>query len=459
MEFIGSIFWFLVALGLLITFHEYGHFWVARRMGVRVLRFSVGFGRPLWRRVGQDGTEYVVAAIPLGGYVKMLDEREAEVPDHLLDQAFNRKPVWPRIAIVAAGPIFNLIFAVAAFWLMFMIGISDNKPIIGEVSGIAETSGLEYQQQIVAIDDQPVGTWTHAIMGLLGSTLDRNPVTLTLQDPDGREVQRVLALDRLPDQIDEERILETIGIQPWRLPLTPVIGEVPADGPAAAAGVQVGDEIASIAGQPVSDWNKIGPLIDEHGRAGQPLAVEVWRNDRRVSLEITPRQATEGANKGNLIIGVGTGQIELTDEQRAELEHAFTLLRYGPVAALGQAVRESWRITSTTLGMLARMVTGKASLKNISGPISIARLANDSARLGLTRFLFFLGLISLSLAILNLLPIPVLDGGHLMYYLIELVKGTPVSERTQIAGQYVGLLLLAGLMSMAFINDILRLMP
>jgi regulator of sigma E protease len=454
-EVIGSIWWLLVTLGLLITFHEFGHFWVARKLGVGVLRFSVGFGKPLWSRRGKDGTEYVVAAIPLGGYVKMLDEREGEVPEEDLGKAFNRKPVWTRIAIVGAGPVFNLVFAVFAFWLMFMVGIPEMRPVVGEVSGIAAEAGILPGDELIALDDETTRTWSHAIIGLVTYALDRDKVNVTVQDAEGRQSQHLLDLSRLEPDFNEEDTLEAIGLHPWQLEIPPVIGEVTAGSPAFSAGLHSGDRIVSIAGEDVISWSWIGHLVQEHGQDNQPLAVSVERNGALFELEVSPRREKSGISSGRLILGVTNA--EISAEQRATLDRAVIMLRHGPLAGLTAAVGETWRLTGATFGMLARMITGKASVRNLSGPISIARFANASASRGLSNFLFFLGAISLSLGILNLLPIPVLDGGHLLYYLIELIKGSPVSDQVQVAGQYFGLMALAGLMSLAFVNDILRL--
>jgi regulator of sigma E protease len=454
-EVLGSIWWLLVALGLLITFHEFGHFWVARKLGVRVLRFSVGFGKAIWSRRGADGTEYVIAAIPLGGYVKMLDEREGEVPQDELGQAFNRKPVWTRIAIVAAGPVFNLIFAVLAFWLMFLVGIPESRPVIGAVSGIAAEAGIEPGDTIVAVDSLDTRAWSHTVLELVAHALDREATMVTVENADGVRSEHILDLAALGPDFSEEKTLQAIGIEPWRLNIPPVIGEVSDSSPASRAGLYAGDRIVSIDGEEVNSWSWIGQLVQTHGTEGEPLAVTVDRDGVLLELEVRPRREKSGFFSSRLLLGVTNA--EISSEQRAMLERAAIVLRLGPVESLGAAVKETWRLTGSTLGLLGRMVTGKASVKNLSGPISIAQFANSSASAGLSHFLFFLGAISLSLGILNLLPIPVLDGGHLFYYLIELVKGSPVSEQVQVAGQYFGLIALAGLMSLAFINDILRL--
>ncbi len=454
LDILGPIVWLVVALGILITFHEFGHFWVARRCGVRVLRFSVGFGPAVWSRTASDGTEYRVAAVPLGGYVKMLDEREAPVPPEEREQAFNNKPVGQRIAIVAAGPVFNLIFAVAAFWLMFVIGTPEMRPVIGDTSGIAAEAGLEEHDMIMRVGNRDTQTWTHALLGLIPPALDRQPVRVELERPDGLRRETTLALDRLGPEFDEERTLELVGITRWQPDLPARIGEVGEDSPAARAGIEPGDRVRAINDDPVESWRDIARLVPEHGldEAGQPreMRIELEQAGRTRHITIAPE-----ISSGRPVIGVQAAEPDA--QTQALMERAFTILRHDPASAVGEAVGETWRLTTATLGILGRMITGKASLSNIAGPITIARMAHSSALLGFSRFLFFLGLISLSLAIINLLPIPMLDGGHLMYYLVEIIKGSPVSQQTQIAGQYIGLLLVIALMSLAIFNDILRL--
>jgi regulator of sigma E protease len=385
----------------------------------------------------------------------MLDEREGEVSESDLGQAFNRKSVWARIAIVSAGPVFNLIFTLLAFWLMFLVGIPESRPIIGEVSGIAASAGIESGDRIVALNGENTDTWSHAILGLIAPALDRDKVSVKLEAANGEQRQVVLDLGQLNSDFQEEKTLEGIGITPWRASLPAIVGEVSADSPAYRAGLKVGDRILSIGGEPVADWAWVGALVQKHGVAGEPLKVTVERAGGELELSVNPTERTEGTFSKRLILGV-TNKPADTDLQ-AKLGRAYFLHQYGVFGGLNAAASEMWRLTGSTLGLLGRMLTGSASVKNLSGPISIAQFANSSANAGISSFLFFLGAISLSLGILNLLPIPVLDGGHLLYYLIELVKGSPVSEQIQAKGQYIGLLALMGLMGIAFFNDILRL--
>ena len=452
-EVLSSIWWLIVALGVLVTFHEFGHYWVARRCGVRVLRFSVGFGRALWSRRGKDGTEYVIAAIPLGGYVKMLDEREADVEEHDLPHAFNRKPVGQRIAIVSAGPIFNLLFTVLAFWLMFIFGIPEARPIVGEVNGIAASAGMHPEDEIIALDGDRTQTWSHAILSLVTHALDRDVVRVELESKSGDRREVTLDLSGLGEDFKEERTLEAIGIRPWRAIIPAVIGEISSDSAAQVAGFKVGDRIIRIADEEVPDWSWVGHLVQKHGPG--PMTVTVERAGGTLDLEVTARKQKTGFFNSRLLLGVTNQAADA--ETIAALERAYMIMSFGPIEGFSAAMKETWRLTRATLGLLGRMVTGSASVRNISGPIGIAQFASDSANAGLSNFLFFLGLISLSLGILNLLPIPVLDGGHLLYYLIELIKGSPVSDQVQATGQYIGLVALFGLISLGIVNDILRL--
>lgn len=460
-NFLTHAWWLILVLGVLITFHEFGHFWIARKAGVKVQRFSVGFGRPLFTRKDKHGTEFVIAALPLGGYVKMLDEREAPVATHELDGAFNRKSLGARSAIIAAGPIFNLIFAFFAFWVMFLIGIDEPKTIVGTPTGLAAEAGIEPGDQIVAIDDRKVETWTHVLLGLIGTALDSGTASIETQNENGIRKTHSLNFANVGEKIDEPRLLTQIGLNPWRptFALRNELGAIGEGMPAEQAGLRAGDEIVQIAGQPVADWNEIVSVLDTNAKPGEPLMVRYLRDGTARDVSITPVSVDAGGQQRTQI-GIGPVQT-LTEQEQARFDaewdaHSF-IWRHGPISAVGASLDELWQFTTGTLGMLGRMITGKASLQNLSGPITIASLAKRSADLGLTTFLRLLALISLSLAILNLLPIPMLDGGLLFYNLIEWLTGKPVSENIQMIGQGIGVLMLACLMGLAFYNDIARL--
>ena len=442
--FFGSIFWLLVTLGVLVTFHEFGHYWVARRCGVKVLRFSVGFGSAIWKRIGKDGTEYQIAAIPLGGYVKMLDAREGEVDPALLDQEFTGKSVWKRIAIVAAGPGFNLIFTIVAFWVMFMLGKPDIAPVVTAApQTMAAQAGIRNGDRILAVDGKQVETFSDTMEAIANGMLGRTPLPLTLRDPDGTQRTITLPLNQLPAGQDLGQYLDKLGLDPASPPA--VVDKVNAGLPAAAAGMQNGDRIVSLNGTPIADWVAFTKLLHEVAAKSPQLAIVVERAGKQIPLAVTARYESVQGQPQNWIIGIEGAARETV------MQH------FGPVRAFSESLKSTWDRAATTFNMIGKLVTGQASTKNLSGVVGIAQVANASASLGLTRFLEFLGLVSLSLAILNLLPIPVLDGGHLLYYLIELVKGSPVSERVMMAGQYVGLALLLTMMGLAFYNDIHRI--
>ncbi|MEO7067345.1 MAG: RIP metalloprotease RseP [Rhodanobacter sp.] len=444
-SFLGSTFWLLVTLGILVTFHEFGHYWVARRCGVKVLRFSVGFGRALWKHIGRDGTEYWIAAIPLGGYVKMLDAREGEVDPALRDQEFTGKSIWKRIAIVAAGPGFNLIFTLAAFWLMFMLGRPDVAPVITATpQSMAAIAGVQPGDRIISVGGRAVATWSDSMEMVANALLGRNPLPLVVRDHDGQSRQLVLPLNQLPPGLPVGQYFGKLGLQ---LAAPPAIAAAVVPGqPAALAGMQSGDRVISVNGQPAGDFVAFGKLVQTEAAKSPTLALVLKRAGKPIKLDVTVKWESLQGQPQKWVMGVAAPALELAT------------VRYGPIKAVGAAFATTWRNTTQTFGMLGKMLDGQASTRNLSGVIGIASVANASAHMGLPWFLQFLALVSLSLAILNLLPIPVLDGGHLLYYLVELVKGSPVSEQTMIVGQYIGLTLLFGLMGLAFFNDIQRML-
>ena len=449
LNILGSVWWMIVTLGVLVTFHEFGHFWVARRCGVKVLRFSIGFGKPIKSWYGNDGTEYCVAWIPLGGYVKMLDAREGEVPPADQPREFTGKPIWQRILIVLAGPGFNLIFAVAAFWAMLVIGKPDFQPLVGDVSHLAAQAGIQRGDRVLSVNGEAISNWTDLGLALDNAAQTRTPTLLKVRTPSGAVETHVLHFDKLPPHPGDQAIVEQTGMMPLQRSLPPVIGEVDADSAAQAAGLQPGDRILSVNGNSINDWNQLTDITRKDGGPNRRLSMAIERDGKRMSLSLQPRLTTvQGVGK---IWAIGI-------LPRVTTASYDTVLRRGPLQAVPAAVGQMWDLTTTTVQMLGRMLTGEASLSNLSGPISIAQYAQTSAQMGPAWFLYFLGIISLSLGIMNLLPIPILDGGHLLYYLIELVKGSPLSEGAMAAGQYMGMALLVMLMGLAFYNDILRVL-
>lgn len=447
-EILGSLWWLVISIGLLVTFHEFGHFWVARRCGVKVIRFSVGLGKPIWSRMGKDGVEYAIGAFPLGGYVKMFGEREYEVTEALKPYSFDHKPVWQRMAIVFAGPAVNLVLCVAFLWGMFVIGRPDYAPVVGTSTGIAAESGLRRGDTIQAIGERATPTWSEVQMALIPHALDREDVAVEVRAQNGSPQTRTLRLSRLPAGFDERRAVQAIGLGGRHELIPALVGRVEPDS-AAWRVLAEGDRITALDGDPIASWNDLPAAVARLGERGGKAMIEVQRNGDRLALEIQPRQMKR--DNGETFWGLGVAVAAPAPPQRD------AVLRYGPVAAVPAALRESWHQAGELFAMIGRAFTGRVSLQNtVAGPVTIGRAANAYANNGPAWYLQLLAMLSLSLGILNLLPIPILDGGHLLYYLIELVKGSPVSERAMAAGHFVGLALIASLMGLAFYNDILN---
>ncbi|KAB7627923.1 RIP metalloprotease RseP [Alkalilimnicola sp. S0819] len=451
MSALTSLLSFVVAIGVLVTVHEFGHYWVARRMGVKVLRFSVGFGRPLLRWVrGADRTEYVISAIPLGGYVKMLDEREGPVAEEEAHRAFNRKSLGARSAVVVAGPLFNFAFALLAYWLVFLTGSTVLRPVVDAPPphSPAAVAELRAGDEILRVDGEIVRSWEEALFTLLERGLGGKVLALQVESAEG--ARRELRLP-MPDGLlrEEGDVLARLGLRPWRPVLAPVFAEVRADTPAAAAGLRAGDRVLAANGEPIADWTALVRYLE--ARPGGQVRLSLRRDgaaiERQVTLEAVERDGRQVGRLG-VIPEVPEG---LYDRVRAEV-------RYGPLEAVSKSARATWQASALTVKVLGRMLIGDASLKNLSGPINIAQYAGESASLGLAPFLKFLAIISISLGILNLLPVPVLDGGHLLYFGIEALRGRPLSEQAQLLGQQIGMALLLMLMALAFYNDIVRLL-
>ena len=440
----------LVALGVLVTFHEFGHFWVARRCGVKVLRFSVGFGMPLLRWHDRKGTEYVLAAIPLGGYVKMLDEREGDVPPELVDQSFNRKSVYQRIAIVIAGPVANFLLAIVFFWVLAMLGSQQVRPVIGgvEAGSIAEKAGLASGQEIVSVDGEATTGWSSVNLQLVRRLGETGSIALKVREQ-GSDVDtaRALVLDNWLKGADEPDPIRSLGIRPWRPALAPVLAELDPKGPAQAAGLKTGDRLLALDGQPLNEWQQVVDWV--RVRPDTRISLTVERDGAKIDVPVTLVAHGEGkAATGYL--GAGVKGVDWPPEMLREVS-------YGPLAAVAEGARRTWTMSVLTLDSLKKMLFGELSVKNLSGPITIAKVAGASAQSGVGDFLNFLAYLSISLGVLNLLPIPVLDGGHLLFYLVEWVRGRPLSEKVQGWGGQIGISLVVGVMLLALVNDLGRL--
>jgi len=455
MQAIESVISLIITLGILVTIHEYGHYWVAKRCGVKVLRFSVGFGRALYTWRNREGTEFCIAAIPLGGYVKMLDEREAPVDEGDKPLAFNNKPVGQRIAIASAGPIANFIFAVFAYWLMFMMGYNVVKPIIGEVEkdSIAYEAGVSAGQEVKSLGGRPVDGWRDLGIALVNYVGDSTTVDLHAREENGAAHQYYLKLDNWLLNEEPGNLIESIGIVPLRPHIPATLETIVAQSPAQSAGLLSGDTVVEADGEKIGGWFDLVRVIERS--PAKEIGLDIERPDpnggfTRMTVLVIPNsiQTEKGDTVGRL--GVGPAPFKYPEDMIRTVQH-------GPVDAMVKAADQTWADVTMTLNAIRKMVVGLLSLANLSGPITIAQVASQSISSGAESFLSFLALLSVSLGVLNLLPIPVLDGGHILYYVLEGIRGKPIPESWQVIGLKIGLTLVFSLMAIAFYNDIMRL--
>jgi regulator of sigma E protease len=443
---------FLVAIGILVAVHEFGHYWVAKKLGFKVLRFSIGFGKPLLMRVGKDAdrTEYCLAAIPLGGYVKLLDEREGEVSAGELHRSFTRRPVLHRIAVLLAGPAMNLLFAAVLYAILAMVGTQIVKPVVGQVrlDSPAAMAGLQRGDQIVRVGDRNVGDTEELQIALIRQFSDDGVIPLRVRRDGGERTLTLRVRDDRRAMTEPGKLLPGLGFDLATWNAATLVHEAPEGSAGARAGLRVGDRLLAVDGQPVA--NRIEFISQVSGAPGRDISIEVERGGQRLRIvAAVPRVIEQGRPIGRL-------GITLEEGPQSWPPGLVETHRSGPIDAMVGGVAKTWEMSSLTVQMLWRIVTGQVSAKNISGPISIAEFAGISAYLGLTAFLAFLAIISVSLGVLNLMPVPLLDGGQVVYQVVEAIKGTPLSERAQLFGQQVGIALLVVLMSLAFYNDISR---
>ena len=450
MSILWSLAAFIIALGILITVHEFGHFWVARRCGVRVERFSIGFGKALWRRTDRQGTEYVIALIPLGGYVKMLDERVEAVAPELRHQSFNNKTVLQRAAIVSAGPIANFLFAVIAYWLVFIIGVPSVRPVVGDISpqSIAAQANISPGMELKSVDGIETPDWDSVRLALVGKIGDKQTQVGVAPFGSANVVQKTLDLQQWQFEPDKQDPVVALGIIPRGPQIESVLAEVQTGSAAQKAGLQAGDSIVKVGGQPLDRWQTF--VLQVRDNPGKPLVLDIERGGTPLSLTLIPDTKSVGENRSEGFAGVVPKVIPLPDEYR-------TIRQYDPFTAFYQAGDKTWQLMRLTVSMLGKLITGDVKLNNLSGPISIAQGAGVSAEYGLVYYLMFLALISVNLGIINLFPLPVLDGGHLLFLAIEKLKGGPVSERVQDFSYRIGSILLVLLMGLALFNDFSRL--
>jgi regulator of sigma E protease len=444
-----TIFWTIVAIGLLVTVHEFGHFWVARKLGVRVLRFSVGFGSPLWKRTARDGVEYVIAAIPLGGYVKMLDEREGGVDEAELPRAFNRQKLSVRTAIVLAGPVANLIFAVFAYWAVFLSGETGLKPILDAPTqnSAAAAAGFRSGDEIIAIGGEPANSWERVIYQLVEYAVDDKAAPVSVIGEDGLQRELYLPAESLLALTESQGAVSQIGLL-QKLPEIPaVIGAVVTDSPAQAAGFQSGDRVAGVNGKPIQDWHAWSREIREN--PGRGLEVEVERDGRLQLLQLIPGEKGDGDSV------IGFAGVSYTDD--IDFGRYRSEIHYSPLSALERAVQETWKMSALTLKVIGGMLSGQLSVESLGGPVTIAKAAGDTAEIGIHAFIRFLAMLSVTIGVLNLLPIPVLDGGHLAFYLVEFLAGRPLPESLQARAQGIGMMIMIGIMLLALYVDLGRI--
>lgn len=445
-----SLLAFIVAISVLVAVHEYGHFIIGRWCGMKILRFSIGFGKPLWTWVGKkDNTEFCISAIPLGGYVKFLGERYGSGdPVDPADEgrAFNQRPVWMRLAVLLAGPVFNFLFAFFAYWVIFVNGVPTMRPAVGEVmdSSYAAEAGLQFGDRIISVGDREASDWETVVVSLLDDMISNGRVTLRLENESGRSRTATIDVGDDATRLTEPGVLfDGLGFQPWQPPA--VVAELSDGGAAETAGIREGDRIISIAGEAVSNFGDLQRIVT--ARPSEDVAIELVRQEGVLTINLTiGTQEQDGKTLG--LLGVSGGGVP---------EEFWYLRQFGPIDSISQSIERTWVGMGFTVRMLGRMVTGEVSIENISGPISIAQFAGSSASAGFNSFMRFLALVSISLGVLNLLPVPVLDGGQIVYHSIEGLKGSPLSDKAQMLGQQLGIVALLLLMSFAFYNDIARI--
>ena len=452
-EILQAIVFFIISVGVLITFHEFGHFWIARFFNVKILRFSIGIGRSIYiKRFGKDQTEFSIGLLPLGGYVKMLDDREGEVTEEEKKREFNSKPIWQRFCIVLAGPIFNFIFAIFIYSIIYSIGVNALKPIIGDVepSSISEESGFVKGQEILAINGIKTPTWPTVVDSLVSNIVSENIVSIDVINADGDKQVLNLNLSNISiDEMADGNLLNKLGLSIVKFELPAIIGEVEKNSPAEASRLLKNDRIIAVNSNLINSWGELVEIIK--GNPGEYLNVEILRDETLINIQLKPENyQLDDENIGRIGVRPAINN-DLYDSY-------YALEQYSIHLAILRAFHKTWEMSVLTLKVLAKMITGDASVKNLSGPISIAKYAGQSASIGMTQLLTFLAIVSISLGVLNLLPIPLLDGGHLVYYVIEFITGKPVSDSIQITGQQIGLVLLLGLMGLALYNDFVRLL-